>query len=80
MHSKDLSQEQAAALTAGVLRCLRFLGRLRERCDKKMSKGDPLYQAVYAAYDAVFTRRMMLSSPCASRSTTWNAMRARRCD
>lgn len=46
MHSKDLSQAQAAALTEGVLRCLRYLGRLRERCDKKLSKDDPLYQAV----------------------------------
>lgn len=36
----------------------RHLVRLRERCDKKLSEEDTLYQAVYAAYDAVFTLRV----------------------
>jgi hypothetical protein len=53
MHSKDLSKEQAAALTAGILRCLRDLGRLRGPCEKRLSVDDPLYQAVFRAYDAV---------------------------
>ena len=58
MHSKDLSKKQAAALTAGVLRCLRYLGRLRTRREQRLSVNDPLYQAVFRAYDAVHALRV----------------------
>ena len=60
MHSKDLTKEQAAALTAGVLPCLRYLGRLRTRCEKRFAPDDPLYQAVFKAYDAVHGLRVMV--------------------
>ena len=59
-NTSALSAAQAAALTAGVLPCLRYLGRLRTRCEKRFAPDDPLYQAVFKAYDAVHGLRVMV--------------------
>ena len=54
MHSKDLSKEQAEALSGGIRPCLRYLGRLQTRMEKApFPSDDPIYKLVVKAYNAV---------------------------
>lgn len=55
MHSNELRRDQAAALARGLHRGLNYLARLRARMERKgFPPGDPLFQLVDNAHDAVF--------------------------
>lgn len=55
MDSKDLTREQAQAISKSLFRLANYLYRLKSRMEKKgFLPNDELYLKVKAAYDAVF--------------------------